>query len=98
MAEEVATPYGPIESRVVMATKYVANGEEFDTIEDAARHLKSESIGDVLSFARWLISTHGDIPREEEHKILPIIHEIRNSGLDFADMAARIGNRLQCGS
>lgn len=91
--EEIDTPFGKIRREEVVATKYTVGSSMFEN-EDAARaELRRQAMRVLLEFARWVVAVQGDIPEENVREVLPILRKVRESGLDYAAMAAARGGK-----
>lgn len=88
---EIDTPFGKIVEEQITVRRFMVDGKAFDTVEEARRERFSKASADLRAFAAWVMSLHGDIPEANITEVMPILRKIRDSGLDFAAMAAGNG-------
>lgn len=89
--DEIKTPFGTITREEFVATKYVVGDSIFATEEAARAELRRLALSDtLLNFARWVVALQGDIPEANVKEVLPILREVRKSGLDYAAMTAAL--------
>lgn len=89
---EIYTPFGTILREEVVSTKYTVGDSVFDTEGAARAELRRQAFSGLRDFALWVVAV-GDIPEANVREVMPILKEVRKSGLDFAAMTAALGGQ-----